>query len=296
MPVREELSRPVILAAYNLGVGGLDPRRRRVSEHVPRLPRGMRMPQVHRVADIDDESSALWLEAVTHDESPWTVDRYRDAATMLGRFAACAAVSEVDQSLTNQHGPQQARVYFENRLRGQFLAAYEQSQVWNHPAVAAHVDDELRSRLMALIAHVSELLDEIEALPLGNAHGDAAPQNLLAVPEGFCVIDWGFWCRAALGFDLSQLVYSEMDLDRSDATSFRAIQQGCLAGYRTGLADEGVEIGEDELRRAHHIQLAMAHGISAIPLERLQGEPAAADRSVRERVVVLRHILDDLGL
>lgn len=71
------------------------------------------MPQVHRVADIDDESSALWLEAVTHDESPWTVDRYRDAATMLGRFAACAAVSEVDQSLTNQHGPQQARVYFE---------------------------------------------------------------------------------------------------------------------------------------------------------------------------------------
>ncbi len=149
---------------------------------------------------------------------------------------------------------------------------------------------------MSLISAVPELLDEIEALPLMNAHGDAAPQNLLVVDEGFCVIDWGFWCRAPLGFDLSQLVYSEIDLDRSDASTFRNIQDACLTGYRAGLADEGVEIGEGELRRAHQIQLAMAHCISAIPLDRLDAEPAAAERSVRERAVVLRHTLDDLGL
>ncbi len=261
-----------------------------------RLPHGMRMPHAYAVADIDEESSALWLEAVEHDESPWTLGRYREAAAMLGRFAASPDVSASDHSLTNPHGPRQARIYFDNRLRGQYIAAYDHGGVWNHPAVARHVDDDLRSRLMSLVAAAPELIDEIEALPLMNAHGDAAPQNLLALADGFCVIDWGFWSRAAVGFDLSQLVYSEVDLDRSDASAFRDIQSACLSGYSEGLAAEGAKIDEAALARAHRVQLAMAHGISAIPLDRLDGDQDLADRSVRERVVVLRQILDDLGL
>ncbi|MEO6605943.1 MAG: phosphotransferase [Aeromicrobium sp.] len=260
------------------------------------LPDGMRIPHSYAVADVDDDSCALWLEAVIHDESTWTLDRYREAARMLGRFAASRSVSTIDPGLTHPMGPTQARIYFENRLRGQFPAAYAEGGVWGHPAVAAHVDSTLRARLMSLIEVAPELLDEIESLPLLNAHGDAAPQNLLAVPDGFCVIDWGFWTRAAVGFDLSQLVYSEVDLDRADASAFRDIQQACLSGYGEGLAQEGTEIGEAALKRAHTIQLAMAHGISAIPLDRLDGDPELAGRSTRERVVVLRHLLDDLGL
>lgn len=261
-----------------------------------RVPDGMRIPRAYRVAEIDDESCALWLDAVDHDENPWDLDRYRDAAAILGRFAGSAEVAAMDQELTHPAGPQQARIYFEKRLSDQFVSAYEEGGVWHHPVVAAHFDGALRGRLMSLIAAAPELIDEIEKLPQLNAHGDAAPQNLLVIPDGFCVIDWGFWCRSALGFDLSQLVYSEIDLDRSDASAFRDIQAASLAGYREGLADEGIEIGESELERAHTIQLAIAHGISSVPLERLGGEPSAVEASVRARATVLKHVLDDLGL
>lgn len=205
-------------------------------------------------------------------------------------------MSAMDQDLTHPAGPQQARVYFEKRLSDQFVSTYEEGGVWHHPAVAAHFDEALRTRLMSLIAAAPDLIDEIEKLPLLNAHGDAAPQNLLVVPDGFCVIDWCFWCRAALGFDLSQLVFSEIDLDRSDASTFRDVQATSLAGYRAGLAESGVEIGEAELKRAHTIQLAIAHGISSVPLERLDDEPSAVEASVRARATVLRHVLDDLGI
>ena len=266
------------------------------SDLAMRLPSGMRLPRALRVAEIDDESCALWLEAVTHDERAWTPDCFQDAATMLGRFAASATVAGSDPDLTHPAGPHQARIYFENRLRDQFVSAYEAGEVWRHPAVAAHFDDALRARLMSLIEAAPALIDEIEALPLLNAHGDAAPQNLLVVPDGFCVIDWSFWCRAPLGFDLSQLVYSEVDLDRSDGSAFRDIQAASLSGYRDGLAAEGMAIGESALRRAHTIQLALAHGISAVPLERLDGDPAVARSSAHARATVLRHVLDDLGL
>lgn len=261
-----------------------------------RVPHGMRIPMAHRVAEVDDESCALWLDAVEHDESQWTTDRYRDAAAMLGRFAGSADVAAMDQELTHPAGPHQARAYFDKRLTDQFVSAYQEGGVWHHPAVAAHFDDSLRARLMSLIAAAPTLIEEIEELPLLNAHGDAAPQNLLVVPDGFCVIDWGFWCRSALGFDLSQLVYSEVDLDRSDASTFRDIQEASLIGYREGLAESGVEIGEAHLKRAHAIQLAIAHGISSIPLDRLGNEPSAVESSVRARATVLRHMLDDLGL
>lgn len=261
-----------------------------------RVPDGMRLPRAYRVAEVDPDSCALWLEVVEHDQSAWTLDRYHEAAAMLGRFAASAEVAEMDQDLTHPAGPQQARTYFEKRLSDQFISAYEEGGVWHHPAVAAHFDETLKARLISLIAAAPTLIDEIETLPQLNAHGDAAPQNLLVVPNGFCVIDWGFWSRTALGFDLSQLVYSEIDLDRSDAAAFRDIQSAALLGYREGLADEGVEIGEDELKRAHTIQLAIAHGISSVPLDRLGDEPSAVEASVRARSDVLKHVLDDLGL
>ena len=53
------------------------------------------------------------------------------------------------------------------------------------------------------------VLDALDALPQCYQHGDASPQNLL-VPEGnpdeFVVIDWGFDCPQAVGFDLGQLL------------------------------------------------------------------------------------------
>lgn len=261
------------------------------------VPKGMRLPRCHDVRDLDDESTAMWLEAIDHDPAPWDLDRYGAAARMLGRFAADERVAALDESLKHPAGPTQARLYWEGRLRGQFVTTYSDENFWHHPIVADAVDPETRDRLMTLVAQAPALIDEIETLPLANIHGDACPQNLLVVDDEFVVIDWSFWSRAALGFDLSQLVISNVELGRAPAASLPDIQQACLEGYRAGLAESGLEAAAEDLARAHTVQLAIAAGIQSIPVERL-GEPDTPQlRSfVAERVSALRFILDGLGI
>lgn len=261
------------------------------------LPDGMRLPRCHDVRELDEESAAMWLEAVDHDPAPWDLARYGAAARMLGRFAADQRVAATDPNLLHPAGPTQARTYFEGRLRGQFLAAFSDEGFWHHPVVADAVDPETRERLMRLVAQVPALLDEIEALPLANIHGDACPQNLLVVDDEFVVIDWSFWSRAALGFDLSQLVISNVELGRRPASSLLDIQRVCLDGYRAGLADSGLEVAAADLARAHAVQLAIAAGIQSIPVERLGDADTPELRSfVAERIGALHFILEGVGI
>jgi hypothetical protein len=60
-------------------------------------------------------------------------------------------------------------------------------QIWCHPVVAAALrraaDPSLRADLVALGERLPKFLDQLEALPLTYAHGDASPQNLL-LPAG----------------------------------------------------------------------------------------------------------------
>ncbi|MCW2752265.1 MAG: hypothetical protein JWR83_3375 [Aeromicrobium sp.] len=261
------------------------------------VPDGMRLPRCHDVRELDEESAAMWLEVIDHDPSPWGLERYRAAARMLGRYAADERVTAIDPRLKHPAAPNQARIYFEARLRGQFIAAYSDADFWRHPIVAASVDSQTRDRLLTLVARAPALIEEIEALPLANIHGDACPQNLLVVDDGFAVIDWSFWGRSALGFDLSQLVISNVELGQAPAASLPGIQQVCLEGYRAGLADSGLEVATSELARAHAVLLAIAAGIQSIPVERL-GDPDTPELRAfaAERVSALRHILDGVGL
>lgn len=238
-----------------------------------RLPPGLSMPRALGVFDLDEQSAAVWLEAVDHPATPWDLDRYRRAARLLGQLAASPTVAErrnVGES------PVTVRTYLEGRLTHQVLPMLRDEDVWRHPLVERAFDETLRGRLLAAAERVEAYVDELLALPVLSSHGDASPNNLLpgASPGCFVLIDYGFWLPAPVGFDLGQLVIGDVQIGRRAAAGLVELDARCVAAYTAGLADEGLVLDEETVRRAHALQLLVFTGLSTLPFEHLGSPPA----------------------
>jgi hypothetical protein len=266
------------------------------SDLADHLPAGLAMPRCRGVQPLDEGSAVLWLEAVTGARAAWDDADLARAAHALGRLAGSGAVARVADAAGHPYGPVQARRYWEGRLEMQFGRAYADPSLWQHPVLAAEVDPATRERLRRLVGAAPALVDEIEALPLLSAHGDGCANNLLLTPGAVVAIDWAFFGRLPLGFDLTQLVVSEIDLGRAPATDLAHRQEVALPAYAAGLADEGVAVEPEALLRAHHVQAALHAGIPTVPLERLGEDPAILAPVVRERIALLDRLLVPLGL
>jgi hypothetical protein len=48
------------------------------------LPPGLTMPRAYAIRPVDDLSAALWLETVEHVQEPWPLERFAEAARLLG--------------------------------------------------------------------------------------------------------------------------------------------------------------------------------------------------------------------
>ena len=120
------------------------------------------------------------------------------------------------------------------------------------------------------------------------SHGDATANNLLAStdPDGFVLIDFGFWLRQPVGFDLGQLMAGEVQLGRLPDVPLPELDARCVAAYTRGLAEEGVDIPLDVVQRAHALQLLIFAGLSSLPDEGMPAEQVAA------RAALARHSLD----
>src|SRR3954454_16435433 len=57
-----------------------------------RLPEGLSLPRAHAVHYLDEESAAVWLEALDVLGVAWDLDRHVQAAYLLGRLAASPRV------------------------------------------------------------------------------------------------------------------------------------------------------------------------------------------------------------
>lgn len=260
------------------------------------LPPDLAMPRCHAVQPVDDDSAVVWLEAVSHRDRGWNDADLVRVARVLGRLAGSAAVAAVADRVGHPYGPRQARAYWEGRLSMQFGTAYRDPACWEHPVLAVAVDAPTRDRLLGLLAAAPALVAEVEELPLLSAHGDACANNLLLTEDAVVAIDWAFFCRTRLGFDLSQLVVSDVELGRVPAASVPDRQALAVPAYAAGLADVGVAVEQDALLRAHRVQAALAIGVSVIPLEDLGQDPSTLVPLLRERLVLLDHLLSPLGL
>ncbi len=262
------------------------------SELADHLPVGLSMPRALGIFDLDEESNAVWLEAVPVTAREWDLSRYREAARLLGRFATDARVMstarEVGHDLTMQ-------TYFEGRLCVQVIPAVRDDGLWQHPLVAEAFDDDLHRRLLDAADRAGAYTDELTRITQVASHGDACPNNLLAVEgsEGFVLIDYGFFGPGPIGFDLAQLLVGDVQVGRRGSEDLAAVDDAILDGYMAGLRAEECWIPDDVVRRAHALQLMLFTGLSTLPLEHLDEEPTPElRRVVAQRADIARFSLD----
>ncbi len=257
----------------------------------PLLPEGLRAPRALGVYDLDDTSSAIWLEEVVARPATWDRRRYERAAYLLGRFSGSPALAPL-QHLRDMDWL--LDTYVKGRLQVQVQPLLMSDEVWRHPLCAAF-DDELRARLRATAADAPALAAEADALPYLLSHGDACPNNLLAGEhdDELVMIDFGFWGGAPVGFDLTQLLVGDIQIGKRGADDLAELDETIVAAYVAGLRAEGSEIPEEQVRRGHALCLLVMTGLSAVPFDLFDGP--IDERTMRiaaDRAKLARYALD----
>ncbi|CAA9354465.1 MAG: hypothetical protein AVDCRST_MAG07-3257 [uncultured Frankineae bacterium] len=262
------------------------------SDLAQRLPAGLGLPRVHLVRELDELSACMWLQAVDADPSPWEPARFERAAYLLGRLAASTSVEPLGAL-----GMQDVvRSYVHGRVSGQVVPALHSDALWAHPLVADAFSPELRTRVLAAADALPALVAELHGAPVGVAHGDACVRNLLVPRDGthdFVLIDFSFWCRAPLGFDLTQLLVGEVQLGERSAAELPELHELCLRAYVRGLQDEGCDVALDTVRRVQALLMLLFAGLSSVPVELAYGMPAPGGADVvSERASAAAFVLD----
>lgn len=260
-----------------------------------RLPEGLTMPRGLRVEERPDETAVVWMEAVAADPVAWDADDSVRAARLLGRLSASpevAGLAGIDPQ------PWHVDSFVAGRLAYTVLPGLHDDATWRHPVVAEHFGD-LRDGLLAAARHLDVLAQEFASSRHLASHGDACPNNLLrrAGDPGFTLIDFGFWRPQPVGFDLAQLLVGDIQIGQQDADDLPERAAACVASYAAGLADEGLDVSLQEVRRAHAVSLMLFNGLPSLPLERLDDpDEAALDHWSRQRAAIARYALDVLEL
>jgi hypothetical protein len=229
-----------------------------------RLPPGLTMPRALHVAFLDEASAVIWLPALDVVDHDWRTADFARAAHLLGRLAGSAEVAELGRVGEPAGGPLGIRSYAGGRLAVQVAPLLRSGALWQVPWVGDAFDAGLRARLLDALDEVPAWVDEVESGPQGVAHGDACPNNLLhtAGSDDITLIDYGFWSRQGIGFDLGQLLVGEVQLGRRGATTLPELEAACLPAYVDGLHAEGVELDVATVARAHALHLMVFTGLS----------------------------------
>jgi hypothetical protein len=260
------------------------------------LPDGLRAPRIFAIEDLGDDRIRIWMEDLPEDKATWDLARYAAAARLLGRLAGQTHRDGLQADAPPLFGG--LRMLWAMRIATTVIPALRDDATWLHPlmvAVAAS-DPALREDLLTLADQAPSILESLDQLPRGLAHGDACPQNLLPDPErrgGFVAIDWGFAHLGPLGSDLVQLLTGRADSGALDADDLPPIQEAILAAYLEGLGDERVDASPAPVRRAFLGGLVVGKAFSALPLERLGGPvDDAAVTFFQARARYARYLLD----
>jgi hypothetical protein len=198
-----------------------------------RLPDGLRVPKLYRLADLGSDRIAVWMEDIDADPSPWSPSRFARAAELLGELAG----NRSDPALwagTGRPPSYGLQRYVEGPARTAMRILADDA-TWHHPALAAHA--ALQADLLDLADRVPALLDLACSAPQALPHGDASPQNLLiprGEPDTFVAIDIAFQTPHAIGFDLAQLLVGLVHSRQLPASELPSIDAGLVPSFEAG--------------------------------------------------------------
>lgn len=255
------------------------------SDLAQRLPEGLSMPRAVGVFDLDPESVVIWIEAVRGRAANWSPEQYERAAYLLGRLSANPEVRELSDV---GKFAWDVMSYVSGRLLLDVIPGLERAETWRQPQIVAEFGEDLRDRMRVAGGLVEAYGRELLAMPHLVSHGDASPNNLLPGdgPGEIVLLDFALWLSKPIGFDLGQLIAGEVQLGRLPAMSLETLDERCVVAYSQGLADEGLDIDLDLVRRSHALQLFLFSGVSALPDQEMFTEQVAA------RALLARHSLD----
>ncbi|MEV6281860.1 phosphotransferase [Kribbella sp. NPDC051770] len=267
------------------------------------MPAGLRLPTVYRIDEYDDDRATIWMEYVVQEPGIWGLDRFARAAFLLGQLSARRRPHLVKPFLPRPGVDQPGiglRYYVNGRVLMGALPTLADKATWRTPLLAAAIcntgDHSLRDDLLELAEQLPAVLDALDALPQCYQHGDASPQNLLVPlgsPDEFVVIDWGFDCPQAIGFDLGQLLIGLVHAGELSPTALPAVHQVILEAFTEGLAAEGLQVPLEQVRYGYLGSLLARATFTALPLEQL-GMPATEEglAQFESRVLLTRALVD----
>ncbi len=279
------------IAVHRSGIAGL-------------LPDGMRLAKAYRIDVYDDDRGTLWMENVIQEPGPWPLERFERAAYLLGRLSARRQSHLVEPLLPRGNVTTPGvglRYYTDGRVLRSAIPALADPETWRHPMLAAAVchlgDHRLRDDLLELAARLPAVLDALDRLPQCYQHGDASPQNLL-VPKGkpdeFVVIDWGFDCPQAVGFDLGQLLIGLAHAGELATEALPIVHKTIFKAFLTGLAEDGMEATEEQVLYGYLGSLLARATFTALPLEQISKPGDAVTQQMFEDRLMLTRALVDL--
>jgi hypothetical protein len=269
------------------------------------MPAGGRLPAIYRIEELDPQRAAIWMEDVAAGSAAdWTDGRFQQASMLLGRLAGSPAVRDAAPPIVAARDANRLRFYMAGVVSMVFIPGIRGEDLWRAPAVAAAADPHLIAGLRSLCDHAGRLMDEVLALPVLPAHGDASPQNFLpdgagtggGGTPGFVVIDWGLYGGACPGFDLGQLLAGWAYEGALSGEDLYRLEPLCLAAYCSGLAEAGADVPESTVRRGHAASMALFAGLQAID-GRLLAAPDSPElrRVTAGRADLARFVLDLLS-
>jgi hypothetical protein len=107
------------------------------------------------------------------------------------------------------------------------------------------------------------------------------------------MIDFGFLGGAPVAFDLSQLLVGDVQIGKRSGEGLAELDEALVAAYVAGLRDEGCEIPEAQVRRAHALCLLLMTGLSTVPVDLFEAPiTPETQRIAADRATVARYAVD----
>ncbi len=256
------------------------------------LPDGLRLPAVHRVADLPDDRIVMVLEDIAVGAVRWDTQRFATAAELLGRASARLTRSDaLPVQFRTPAGP--LVTFYETYLVPLVLPALQSEDLWKHPLMAT-ADDTLKTDLEELAHRAPAVLDRLTQLPQVMVHGDASPQNLLipqSEPDTFVAIDWSLGGLAPAGEDLAQLQLGLAHAGELELEDLPVLRPALVDAYSNGLRTEGLDHPKNDIAYAMNAGLLFRSTFTSLPLDRLQ-DPITENLSdlFATRLTLTRHL------